>query len=541
MKIQNYRIKLYYKLNKLKKGKWGKPDKYIHFFGSEIPSFKSGPQPNPLERKIYEGDLVIFKHPEKPNHPNNGLKALVNKVHKPAKIADKIKAWEERKKGPYPLEEKRYDLTFILEDEDKEERRMSFAEGNRREIIKMSMEYVERRKILAVPEKKLLLSINSGRINSMNNSDKTKLIGRKVKNLMDTVFKKGLDFKPKYVDKTSKNYETWNARQKAEGFFYDPNKEKIIERGDFITSVPRTEDKSKKTYKKPTEKYKLKNFTIEKIDASKALKDIGKSYFYDDVDREFYAGEGLIPGDRLIEKTRLKLYEITGNNKTRTSDSFFRAQLERNNFLKNPSMQKSWSKFLARFMVEDVLKRKDKTDTEVIQSWSSITHGKGKGVFSFLYNKSFLKKPLREQLYIVRKIIGKTKTSLLGEFMEAGRHKAQTDTAKKEEYKQKFKDISLIPFVRGNIPKVNVYVKFYIEGESDLGQRFGFGPRCEQAVDELKTALNSIIGISAKKSNRRTRKRKNRAPDFSIGKVAISTGGTRRRRKVKRTSTRKRN
>ena len=99
MKFQNYRIKLHYKLNKLKRGKWGKPDKYINFFGSEIPSFKSGSQPNPLTRKIYEGDLVIFKHPTKSDHPNNGLKALVNKVHIPAKIADKIRAWEERKKG----------------------------------------------------------------------------------------------------------------------------------------------------------------------------------------------------------------------------------------------------------------------------------------------------------------------------------------------------------------------------------------------------------------------------------------------------------
>ena len=63
MKFQNYRIKLHYKLNKLKKGKWGKPDKYINFFGSEIPSFKAGDSIT-VFYKIKEGDkerIQFFK------------------------------------------------------------------------------------------------------------------------------------------------------------------------------------------------------------------------------------------------------------------------------------------------------------------------------------------------------------------------------------------------------------------------------------------------------------------------------------------------
>ena len=72
MRFENYRIRLYYKLNKLQKGKWGKENNYIYFFGEEIPSFASM---DGSSEKIYEGDTVIYKNSNKPNHPNNGLKA----------------------------------------------------------------------------------------------------------------------------------------------------------------------------------------------------------------------------------------------------------------------------------------------------------------------------------------------------------------------------------------------------------------------------------------------------------------------------------
>ena len=436
-----------------------------------------------------------------------------------------------------------YDLTFILDDIDKDERRMSLAEGTKREVIKTTMEYVQRRKLLALPEKKLLLTVNTNRISKLNDSGKKKLIGQKTRNLMDAVFKKGLEFKPKYVDKTTKNYETWESYQKEEGFFYDPNKEKVVERGDFVTTVPRAQCKSRRTYKRPTEDYKLKNFTIEKIDASKALKVVGKSYFYDEVDKEFYDGSGIVSGDSLLNKTRVKLFEFTGNSKIRTSDSFFRAQLEKKNVIKNtrddPNREKRWVKFLKYFMIKDVLKReKDINDVKTIQDWVNITH-RAK-VFEFLESNSFLRKPLREQLYIVRTITGKNNSqSTLGRFL-SNRGETVRNIAKQEELKESLTSVSSLPFVRGNIPKVDVYVRFYIEGESDFGQRFGFGAKCEQAVDELKSALNSVIGITSKKAKRKTRKLKNRAPDFEVSKVRIVGGGkTRRRRKRRRKTTRR--
>ena len=134
MKFENFRIRLYYKLNKLQKGKWQNKNSYLTFFGDELPSFNT--MSDDSERKIYEGDTVVYKNPNKPNHPNNGLKAIVEKVHKPLKLKEKIEAWEKNRRGRYPLEAKKYDLAFLLDEDEKEDRRINLTEGNRRSVVK---------------------------------------------------------------------------------------------------------------------------------------------------------------------------------------------------------------------------------------------------------------------------------------------------------------------------------------------------------------------------------------------------------------------
>ena len=209
MSLQYIRINLKYKLNKLKKGKWGNKKRYIDFFGNEIESLKQKDD-DPDSRKIYKGDIVIFMHPTKKDHPNNGLRARVIEVHKPLKLKDKIKADEEKtdkKPYDYPLKEKRYDLIFDLDEDDKEERRLNLEQKNQRAVIKKSMEFVEREKIKSIPEKKLLISYRRDELNKLKGdvtSKQESIITEKVENLFDIILKKDTVFKPKYVDKPKK-------------------------------------------------------------------------------------------------------------------------------------------------------------------------------------------------------------------------------------------------------------------------------------------------------------------------------------------------
>lgn len=170
MRFENYRVRLYYKLNKLQKGKWGNKNNFIYFFGSEIPSFTS--MDSYSSEKIYEGDTVIYKNSKKPDHPNNGLKATVVTVNKPLKLEEKIEAWEKNRRGPYPLEKKKYDLVFILDVDEKDERRINLVEGNRRGVVKRKMKFVDGSKITRIPEKVLMVSLKNSELKSKTPNQK---------------------------------------------------------------------------------------------------------------------------------------------------------------------------------------------------------------------------------------------------------------------------------------------------------------------------------------------------------------------------------
>ncbi len=536
MRFDNYKLRIYYKLNKLKKGKWGKENSFIYFYGNEIPSFNSMEE-DVSTRKIYEGDSVIYKNVNKPNHPNNGLKAIVSKVHKPLKLKEKIEAWERNRRGPYPLEEKKYDLVFVLDEDEKEERRMSLVEGSKRGIVKRRMEYVDRSKIEVLPEKILLITVKKNEINRLSKRQKEKFLKKKVKILLNRVFKNGLEFKPKYVDKTSKNYQSWEERNREEGFFQKRN-EKVVQKGDFISTVDTLDKCRKKTFKKPTKNYKINNFNILSIDVSDALKVEDQGFYLDQLETEYYSQEGLKQNDDLLNEVRAQLVEIRGNIKIRDSSRYARSVMEKRNILrntkKNTEKLKKWKIFLSRLMLKKVLNYDlNVNDNRKEKEW--LDKVLNSNIFDFISdnNYRFALRPIIEQVYIIRQILGKNnEPSILSNYIEdISDFTLFSDEEKLNELRNILKKYGKRSITSGNIPRIIVKLKFYLRSEDELASKLGFGPRCEQVMDNFKSNISSLIG-SRKKKKKKKKTRKNRAKAYPMEEKYM--GGRKKRTKRKR-------
>ena len=464
MRFENYRIRLYYKLNKLQKGKWGKENNYIYFFGEEIPSFASM---DGSSEKIYEGDTVIYKNPNKPNHPNNGLKATVVTVHKPLKMEEKIKAWEEKKIGTYPLEEKKYDLVFVLDEDDKEDRRINLVERNPRGLVKRKMKFVDRSKIERIPEKVLMVSVKKSELRGLSKKKKKKLIEKRTKVLLNSVFKNGLEFVPKYVDKTSKNYESMEMRNREEGFFANKSREKVIQRGDVVTSIDPLDRCAMKTYEKPKKKYKIKNFSILSLDVGEATEAKETGFFREDLEKEFYIQEGLKKNDFLLDASRAYLVDLRRNVKIRDSSRYARAVMEKRNILRSTNSDRNRLKNWSMFLTSLIIKKTFRQDLKIVDEnreklW--VRKIAESNIFDFMTqnNNKFLLRPLIEQLYIIRQIIGNDREpGILKEYIRDPSDMSILENAnERESLRNLLKKYASKSITTGNIPRIIVKLKF---------------------------------------------------------------------------------
>lgn len=538
MKFENFKIRLYYKLNKLKKGKWAKKDNYLTFFGDELPSFNT--MTDESQNKIYEGDTVIYKNPNKPKHPNNGLRAIVQQVHKPLKLKEKIEAWEQNRRGPYPLEDKKYDLAFLLDEDDKEDRRINLTEGNRRAVVKKKMTFVDKTKIIRIPEKVLMLSVKKSALRGLNRQQKEKLLRKKTKYLLKQVFKKGTEFKPKYVDKRSKNYSSWEERNREEAFFVDKSKEKVIVKGDVITSVDTLDRCAKKTYMKPTKRHVVNNYNILEINVGDALGIVSDNFFIDNLEKDFYTQEdGLKSGVDLIDDARAYLVNIRGSRKIRDSSRYARAIMEKRSILKNTKNDrtrlKKWEMFLTALMIKKTFRKDLKVvNKEKENEWISIIESSGLFDFMSQNNNKFLLRPVIEQLYIIRQIIGLTgEPGLLSRrITDANDMSIIENQEKKRELQELLRKYATRSIITGNIPRIIVKAKFYLQREDELGSKLGFSAKCEQSIDELQNVVGSLFGFIGKRK-KKTKKRKNKGKKVAIDEDYI--GGRKSLFKKKKT------
>lgn len=528
MSLQYIRINLKYKLNKLEKGKWKNPKRYIDFFGNEIDSLKQKDD-DPDSRKIYKGDIVIFMHPSKKNHPNNGLRARVIEVHKPLKLKDKIKAYEEKpdkKIYDYPLKEKRYDLIFDLDEDDKEERRLNLEQQNQRAVIKKSMEFVEREKIKSIPEKKLLISYRRDELNNLKgdvNKKQESIIEEKVGNLFDIIFKKDTIFKPKYVDKPKKNFESMEEWRKENSLLPYKEEEELVQKGDIITTNSSNDIKKKLTYEKPTKKYKITSYNIEKIDFSNVLKSTPKdgNILLLNSELEKFGEKMRNNRDKHYLFGRVKKWITTKyeddkfNNPSVLLAIFYKPGFFKNKLNKSKKSRgaeykliESWKKELKTYIIALVHKKTGTDKTKVVEKTLLKRENieKFKELFSFI-NDKFILRPIMEQLYLIEKIVVEkddnydglkkifdlygenTLDKNINDFLDDKDLESQTTGS----------------FVEASTPNMDVFATIYLQSDDELSAKLGFGSSCDKSLGGLK----KIFGLMfTRKKGKKGKKKK---------------------------------
>ena len=322
-----------------------------------------------------------------------------------------------------------------------------------------------------------------------------------------------MEFNPKYVDKTSKNYESMEMRNREEGFFVNKSKEKIIQRGDIVTTVDPFDKCAIKTYKKPTKNYKIKNFSIISINSNDAVQSKERGFFLDDLEREFYVQEGLRRDDSFLDATRAYLVDLRKNVKIRDSSRYARAVMEKPKVLRNTNSDKNRLKKWGNFLIKEMIKKTFRQDLKITdekreKDWQKKISESN--IFSFMQenNSKFLLRPIIEQLYILKQIIGsEDEPGLLSTFI--------TDPADMSIFEDKDKNNKLRSLLNkygsrsittGNIPRIIVKIKFYIQSDDELGAKLGLGPGCEKSIDELKSSISSLFGF-VKKKKKKTKKK----------------------------------
>ena len=196
--MRNYRILIDYKTNKLKTGKW--KEKYLRFYGNEIQNISE--KTDEERKEFFLNDHVKFV---KRGHPNDGMTAIIIKVKKPQNQEDIEKRFNEDRRNV--KQSRRYylfDLKFILNDEEKEENRLNLGQ-NEKTKKKRRISDVKREDLVTIPTKNIILTISKKEIES--SIPETDYIKQKIIILLETLFENGKEFKPKYIDKTNKNYK----------------------------------------------------------------------------------------------------------------------------------------------------------------------------------------------------------------------------------------------------------------------------------------------------------------------------------------------
>ena len=367
-----------------------------------------------------------------------------------------------------------------------------------------------------------MVSVKKSSLRGLNPQQKEKLLRKKTQNLLKQVFKRGTEFKPKYVDKRSKNYNSWEERNREEGFFVDKSSEKIIVKGDVITSVDTLDHCAKKTYMKPKKKHVVNNYNILEINVNDALGVVSDSFFIDDLERDFYTQDGLKADVELIDEARTYLVNIRSSRKIRDSSRYARAVMEKRSILKDTKSDttrlKKWELFLTSLIIKKTFRRDLKVvDKNKEGDWVSAIQTSGLFDFMSQNNKKFLLRPVIEQLYIVRQIIGLTgEPGLLSRrITDPNDMSIIENSEKKKELQDLLRKYGARSIKTGNIPRIIVKAKFYLQRDDELGVRLGFGAKCEQSIDELQNAVGSLFGFVGK-NKKKTKKRKNKGAKVAM-------------------------
>ena len=499
--MRNFRIRLEYKHNKLQEGKWGKKGKYIPFIGNEIPSIKDTGEKT---QKIYVGDRVKYINKKKPDHPNNGLIAVVTKVHKPSKMKDKMKAYEADKRFlESPLKEKMYDISFSPDEDEMEERRLNLTEGNKRSTLKLNMDFVEGAKLKLQQQKKIIVSVKSDELDKFNsNKDKQNLITSKVGELFNVMFKSGTEMKPKYVDKDNSKYESWEQWKDANSLL-PRNTQKVLEqKGDIVVLANKGEEEKEKTFESPKKNYKINSFKIRKID----FRDVDfefKEIFPENLLNEFKDKIIRDGNSRYKKKVKSKLNSLIKNaDKKIDSDTQLFTFLNFKKFNLIRTNKKKWFEFLLEeFVLNSIFYEKDSENykSKYVESRKKKMYNK---LISIFDKNDFDKKTIFEQLFIIDKIISDKETNsiLKSVFVK------NNDNYNKE-LENIFKKMVDSTFEMNNTYNIYIKIRFYLQAEDDFGGRFGISSKCTKVFDDIKLQFSDLFKkIRNKKGGRKTKK-----------------------------------
>ena len=303
MTDKTFRIRLKYKHNKLKTGPRSKVGSY--FFGGELPDYL-GKDGDPRKRELFLSERVIYHDSKNNKDPNNGLSATIVKIYKPESDAEKYKKLEvpEVPRGTDGVSQAErdalkveamvnknvnmserpakcpcanndecdsstihlcnlHDLTFELSELDLEERRLNLAEANIRALVKRNMRFVSRDKLKSLFNKKLIVNIQQ--IPEDMNKAKKK-VEKEVKETLKVIFKNGVKFKPKYVDKDTSSYSSMEEWKENELPGYKGKRTAVI-KGDMLEAQRESDRKKRKrSYEKNNKTFTIKTLTVKKIE-----------------------------------------------------------------------------------------------------------------------------------------------------------------------------------------------------------------------------------------------------------------------------------
>tara|TARA_B110000967_G_C18890535_1_gene567039 strand:+ start:463 stop:2190 length:1728 start_codon:yes stop_codon:yes gene_type:complete len=533
---------LKYKTNKCVNGDKG--NVYISFTGFEIPNFNDQTE-DPKKREVFLNDEVVYKNTENSKDNNNGMVAIVKKVLKPLEITEKIQIWK-RKVGQiqnidsYPVKEQLYNLEFRLSKYDEDENNINIEGGHERSSVKKEILGVKREHILSYSQKQLMVKISKKDM-PRTNKERKKYVEKKVREAIKLIFKKGTQFVPKFVDKSTKNYETVEEYYEKElGIKPKP---KLRLTGDMIVSTTKNYDK---TFERPKQKYKIMDYNIDMIEFNeKELNNKDRNYSTSEITHEFYKDGNLNVSLRLVAQVASQLKSISKNSQfdnTRFLNNHL--QIRNYKYFKDINREKrrdSHADVLKYYMINKVLRydkgdgKKPKSGKEDIKKW--IEYFNKEKVFDFMDDNFFKRKGI-QQLFLINKIVGKVGNKGLFTHILTTRDVTSDPPTSAEinDVVDKIKNINKKTF-SGNISvPISVNITFYLQGENDLGAKLGITPNCNKRMDQLKNWTRKLFGTTKKK-----KKKKNKTKKL---KYIVSKGGRRKIpffKKIRKTKKKRRN
>tara|TARA_B100000795_G_scaffold269770_1_gene260317 strand:+ start:1872 stop:3584 length:1713 start_codon:yes stop_codon:yes gene_type:complete len=519
---------LKYKTNKCVNGNKG--NTYISFTGFEIPNFNDQTE-DPKKREIFLNDEVVYKNSENSKDNNNGMVAIVKKVLKPLEITEKIQIWK-RKTGQvqnidsYPVKEPLYNLEFRLSKYDQDENNINIEGGHERNSVEKEILGVKREHILSYSQKQLMVKISKKNL-PKTSKERKKYVEKKVDEALKLIFKKGTQFVPKFVDKSTKNYETEEEYSEKELGIKPKAKLRIV--GDMVVATTSNYDK---TFERPKQKYIIMDYTIDSIDFNeKELNKEDKNYSTSQITHDFYKEGNLDVSIRLVSQVASQLKTISKNpqfDNTRFLNNHL--QIRNYKYFKDTNSEKrrdSHANVLKYYMINKVLrydkgdKEKPGSEKEDIKKW--IEYFNEEKVFDFMDDNFFKRKGI-QQLFLINQIVGQVGNKGLFTDILTTRNVTDNNKNKINDIIDKIKNINKKSF-SGNISvPISVNITFFLQGEKDLSAKLGISINCDKSMAQFKNWSRKLFGTKKKKKKKKTKKLN----------YIISKGGRKKRKKPRK-------